>query len=180
MLCGVKMSTLVPNTRLIKTTIGQYILKSLVDKNIHVGFGHKYGYYSPIYKNIHQNDEFDLISEEHEQNSGYKALSYAKNTNNMGVIISTSTIGFRNIMKPIEFAKNNKQPLLLLSFFDSNDELKSSPFSGKSKSFIKESVTIKKPDYFPAEMESILSYGYEFPAGPVHFNVSNQILDLPI
>ena len=29
-------------------------------------------------------------------------------------------------------------------------------------------------------MEALLSYGYEFPGGPVHLNVSNNIIDTPI
>ena len=186
MLCGIKLSDLTRNTRLVKTisqrkiNIGQYIIKSLVDKDINVAFGHKSGCYSPIYKATNQHEYFDVVFEEYEKNSGYRALSYSKNNNNMGVIISTATSGFANIMAPIERAKKEKRSLLLLSFFDSEDELKSSPFSAKSKSFIKESVTIKKPDNFPDEMESLVFYGYTFPAGPVHLNVANEILGLPV
>jgi thiamine pyrophosphate-dependent acetolactate synthase large subunit-like protein len=153
----------------------------LVDKNIEVAFGYnKLGPYSPIYKYAKKHEDFNIVFEKYEKNCGYRALKYAANTNNMGVIISASTIGFTNIMTPIGAAHLAKRPLLLLSFFDPERELKISPFPQHTKHYIKESITLKNTKNFSADMESLISYGYEFPAGPVHLNVSNKILDEPL
>ena len=58
--------------------------------------------YSPFYKATNEHEYFDVVFEENEQTSGYRALTYSKNNNNMGVIVSTATSGFANIMAPIE------------------------------------------------------------------------------
>ena len=185
MLCGIKTRSLVTNPMMRvlsrnKITVGEYIVESLVDKEINLGFGYKYGLYSPFYKATNEHEYFDVVFEENELTSGYRALTYSKNTNNMGVIVSTATSGFTNLMEPIQKSMIEKRSLLLLSFFDAEDELKSSPFPGNSKSFIKESLTIKNSNNFTNEMECLLMYGYTFPAGPVHLNVANEILDTPI
>ena len=189
MLCGIRTNSLNRISNHVRysiknkspPTIGSYIVESLVNKNIEVGFGYnKMGPYSPIYKYAQEHEDFNIVFEKYEKNSGYRALKYSMNTNNMGVVISTSTIGFGNIMSPIGAAQLKKQPLLLLSFFDPDNELKISPFPDRTKHYIKESITIKTTKHFSIDMEQLISYGYEFPAGPVHLNVSNKILDLPI
>ena len=49
MICGISVNALKRNSRLInlgrRSNIGQYIIESLVDKDINIGFGYKYGYY---------------------------------------------------------------------------------------------------------------------------------------
>jgi thiamine pyrophosphate-dependent acetolactate synthase large subunit-like protein len=188
MLCGVQMNALKQMSRYVmkssnsaKPTIGNYIITSLLDKNIEVAFGYnKLGPYSPIYKYVKENEDFNIVFEKYEKNCGFNALKYSANTNNMGVIVSTSTIGFGNLMTPIGIAKLEKRPLLLLSFFNPENELKVRPFPSSTKHYIKESITLKTAKNFSADMEALLSYGYEFPAGPVHLNVSNNIIDSPI
>ena len=162
-------------------TIGNYIIESLLDKNIAVAFGYnKVGPYSPIYQYADKHEDFNIVFENYEKNSGLSALKYSANTNNMGVIVSASTIGFSTIMTAIGIAHSEKRPLLLLSFFDPTRELKVSPFPPRSEHYIKESITLKTSKNFVANMEALISYGYEFPAGPVHLNVSNSILNDPI
>ena len=48
MLCGIKMRSLVTNPMMRalsrnKITVGEYIVESLVDKEINLAFGYKYG-----------------------------------------------------------------------------------------------------------------------------------------
>ena len=188
MLCGVRTNSLRRLSNYVsqsvyaaKPTIGNYLITSLVDRRIEVAFGYnKLGPYSPIYKYVKEHDDFNIVFEKYEKNCGFRALKYSANTNNMGVIFSTSTIGFGNIMTPIGIAKFEKRPLLLLSFFNPNNELKISPFPPRSDHYIKESITLKTTKNFLPEVEALISYGYEFPAGPVHLNVSNSILDDPL
>lgn len=186
MICGVKVRNLTKITSFAtnyirKPTIGNYIIESLMDKNIKTVFGYnKLGPYSPFYKYEKEYEQFDIVFENYEESCGYRALTYSKLNNNMGVIISTSTTGFGNLMSYITAANNKKMPILLLSFFNPENELKSSPFPGDTRSYIKESLTIKTPKNFSTDMEYLLSYSFTFPAGPVHLNVSNKILDKPV
>ena len=175
------------NAHLIKTAtehmknlkIGEYIIQSLVDKNINVGFGYKIGPHSPIYDYAKNHDNFDIVFEEYEQNSTHKAITYSS-VNNFGVIFSTSSTGFDNIMMPIRLRHKVPYPLLLLSFFDPATELKHSPFIGNTKSLLKESKNINIADNFQDVMEDTLSYAQIFPPGHVHLNISNNILNDPI
>jgi len=188
MLCGVRTNSFKRLSNYIiqyggvsRPTIGNYIIESLLDKNIEVAFGYnKVGPYSPIYQYADKHEDFNIVFDNYEKNSGFRALNYSANTNNMGVIVSASTIGFNNIMTPIGIAQSEKRPILLLSFFEPTNELKISPFPSRSKHYIKESITLKTSKDFVVNMEALISYGYEFPAGPVHLNVSNNILNDPV
>jgi thiamine pyrophosphate-dependent acetolactate synthase large subunit-like protein len=188
MLAGVKMSMLMRPRHLAnsnigyKPTVGNYIIKSLVDKNVNIAFGYKKAMnrYTSFFKTADEHENFDIIFENYEETAGYNAVTYSKINSKLGVVIDNSSYGFGHIFKPIEKAKHNMYPVLLLSFFDENHELKVSSFPGEMRRFIKQSVTIKSPDNFPAEMEGLLSYCFEHPAGPVHLNVSNQVLDKPL
>jgi len=188
MLCGVRTNSLKPLSnyamqcsQMFIPTIGNYIIESLLNKNIEVAFGYnKLGPYTPIYEYANNHDNFNIVFEKYEKNSVLSALKYNINTNNMGVIVSASTIGFGNIITPIGIAKLKRCPLLLLSFFESAQELKVSSFPPDTKHYIKESITLKTSKNFIPNMESLISYGYEFPAGPVHLNISNSILNDPI
>lgn len=184
MICGLKVRNLTKLANLVtprKPTIGNYIIESLLDKNINTVFGHyKFGPYSPFYKYEKEYEDFDIVFDNYVHNCGYNALTYSKINNNMGVIVSTSTTGLGNLIPYIKTANQEMRPILLLSFFDPDSELKISPFPGTTKSFIKESLTIKVPENFSTDMEDLLSYSFIFPAGPVHLNVSNKILDEPI
>ena len=189
MIAGVKINTLIRNQRFVnsvishikKPTIGQYIIESLIDKNVNIAFAPKNGQqYSPIFDIAEKNENFDIVFDEYEKNTTYRALTYSKLNNNIGVIINTSVNGFDNIKEPIQVAKKNMNPILLLSFFDCNDEQNNSSNSVSLKSIIKESLTLKVAENFSIDMEEILSYAYTFPAGPVHLNVSNKLLNKTI
>ena len=175
------------STRFIKTAtehmknlkIGEYIIQSLVDKNINTGFGYKTGPYSPIYEYANNHTNFDIVFEEYEQNSAHKAITYSS-VNNLGVIFSTSPNGLDNIMVPIRLRHKVPYPLLLLSFFESDAELNYSQFISNTKSLLKESITINTPEDFSSIMEETISYGHTFPPGHIHLNIANNILDKSI
>jgi thiamine pyrophosphate-dependent acetolactate synthase large subunit-like protein len=161
-----------------KMNIGEYIVASLIDKNIDIGFSYnKQRHYSPIFNIINKQDEFNIIFAEIEKICAKMALTYVMNNSNVGVMFNTSRYGFSNICGTLELAKKNMYPMLLLSFFNSETELKLSQFPGGStKMFVKESTTIKTSNQFPLIFEEALSYSTIFPAGPIHLNISNDIL----
>ncbi len=179
MLAGIKMTRLISNKHINnKSTVSNYIIESLIDKNVNTAFGHKRAMnkYTPLFKTADEYDNFNIIFENYEETAAYKAVTYSKINRNLGVVIDNSPHGFGAIFNPIKKAKYNMYPILLLSFFDPYHELKISGFPGVIRSFIKQSITIKNANNFPAEMESLLSYCFEHPAGPVHLNISNEIL----
>lgn len=184
MLAGIKMTRLIRNQRITniaaynKSTVSNYIIESLIDKNVNIAFGHKRAMnkYTPLFTTADEYENFNIIFENYEETAAYKAVTYSKINKNLGVVIDNSPYGFGHIFNPIKKAKYNMYPILLMSFFDPCDELKISAFPGVMRSFIKQSITIKKANNFPAQMESLLSYCFEHPAGPVHLNIANEIL----
>jgi len=183
MICGVKNT----NLRAFKTitsnkpTFGQYIIESLIDKNVNTIFTHKNnGIYSPIYDLIENHEDFDIIFNDRQDIAGYNALDYSYSANTLGVVINTSPYGHHGLYKPLQKAKLEMRPLLILSLFNNKNELTISGFPGIMKSFIKESMYIKTTENFSSDIESLLSYSFIYPAGPVHLNISNEILDKEI
>ena len=112
------------------------------------------------------------------RNSGYQALTYSKLNNNLGVIINNSSYDLGNIYKPIKIAKVTMNPILILSCFNSKQELSESAFPEIIKSIIKKTVTIEKVNKnITMNVESLLQHSYADPAGPVHLNIANNILN---
>jgi thiamine pyrophosphate-dependent acetolactate synthase large subunit-like protein len=161
-----------------KMNVGQYIVSSLIDKDIKIAFGYnKLRQYSPIFNIINKDENFNIVFDEDEKISAKTALSYVMNNSKIGVIISTSRYGFCNISETLKFATKHRYPMLLLSFFDYGSELKINQFpGGATKMFVKESTTIKTVNQFPRIFEEALSYSNTFPAGPIHLNLANHIL----
>lgn len=159
-------------------TVGEYIINSLKDKEISHCYGYRNNPYTPFYKYIKEDENFELILEKYEPNSAYKALAYAKNTCNYGVVVNSCIENINNISVPLQIAKLEKRPILVLSFFE--DDIKTNLLKLNIKNFCKESITVKTNNNFPKVMEELLSYGYIFPSAPVHLNIANNILDLPI
>ena len=89
MLCGVRMQSLKHASNAVRfgittsrPTIGNYIIESLLDKNIKVAFGYnKVGPYSPIYQYADCYEDFNIVFEKYEKNCGFRALKYGVNTN---------------------------------------------------------------------------------------------------
>ena len=158
-------------------TIGEYIIERLIHKKINIGFSYKGNCYTPFFGIANKYSDFDTIFHSYEASSGYSALSYAKYTNNLGLILSTSTYGFNNISKSLENAHYNKIPLLLMSFYDQDSESKLCINMRPERKFMKESHTIKKPDAFPNLLEYVMMITELPQNGPVHLNIHNNILN---
>jgi thiamine pyrophosphate-dependent acetolactate synthase large subunit-like protein len=182
MLCGVQKKLLrtINHTNYIpkKPTIGQYIIESLIDKNVNIAFGHKNNINLPISKIAERHDQFNIVFDEYKQNSGYQALTYSKLNNNLGVIINNSSYDLGSIYKSIKIAKINMNPILILSCFNTKHELSESGFSEIMKSITKRTITIETVNKnILMDFESLLQRSYADPAGPVHLNIANNILN---
>ena len=121
-------------------TVGEYIIERFIDKNIKVGFGSRNTKYSPFYsvaKNPKIKDDFHIIFHNYEEVSGYSAISHAKSTHELGVIISTSTYGFNNIYNPLRQAYFRHRPIFLMSFYDQENEPKLTTNMYNERRFLK-------------------------------------------
>ena len=179
MLGGVSMKRLLTNqiNKIKNPTLGHYIIETIRDKNVNTVFTHSdNGTYSPLYKLVNKCDDIDIVFNNYEYIAGYNAIEYSKSANTLGVVINTSSYGFVNLYKPLRKAKFNMHPILMLSLYDSKNELTTSGFPGEMKSFIKESITIKNTKNFSTYVEDLLDYSFTYPAGPVHLRISNELL----
>ena len=160
-----------------KITIGEYIVERFNYKNINVAFRYKHDDYTPFLKVASRNDKFNIIFNNHVESVGYCALSYAQLTNNIGIILKSPHVDFANISKSVKDAYYNNIPLLLLSFYYPEFELKFEKSVHFERKFIKESYTVTKPDKFPNILEYMMMIAEIPQKGSVHLNIDNNILD---
>jgi acetolactate synthase I/II/III large subunit len=157
-------------------TVAEYIIERFLDKKIDIGFSYKSGSYSPFFNTANKFNKFNVVFNDHEESSGYCAISYAKHTNNIGLILSTSTHGFTNICKPLNAADYHQIPLLLMSFYDKESELKLTKSMRPEIRYMKESHTINDSEKLPNLLEYIMMMAELPKKGPVHLNICNDIL----
>jgi len=155
-------------------TNGEYIIKSLMNKKINHVFGYNQNMYTPFFKIAKNIKDFHLMLCDSEEYSGKIAINFSKNT---GVIISTSTYGFRNICNPLKNAYDNEIPLLLLSFYNKEDELKSGSYLRPERKFLKEYYTVRDNDNISKLIEYMLLTSESPRKGPVHLNICNKYLN---
>ena len=160
-----------------KITVGEYIVERLISKDINVGFRYKDDEYTPFLKVVNKNRNFNVVFNDHKESAGYCALSYAKYTNNMGLIISSSTYGFTDVIKSLQDAHYNRIPLMLMSFYYPESESKLGQNFRHERRYIKENYTVNKADKFPNLLEYIMTIAELPQKGSVHLNICNNILD---
>ena len=184
MLCGVPTKLLrnVNYTNSVqKPTIGRYIIESLINKNVNIAFCYKNNIKSPIFNVAKNHSHFNIVFDKYKKNSGYQALTYSKLNNNLGVIINTSSYDLAHIYDPIKIAKTVMSTMLIISCFNTKHELSDSAFPEIMKCIIKKTTTIETVNKnIVMNIENLLQYSYAEPAGPVHLNIANSILNKPI
>lgn len=159
-----------------KITVGEYMIERFIHKKINVGFGYAQNYHTPFLKTSNNYSNFDIVLNNHEESTGYCALTYAKHTNNIGVMLSTNKYGFINICKPLEDAHYNQIPLLLMSFYYQEAESKLGKYMHTERKYLKDYYTINECKKFPNLFEYMLMISELPRKGPVHLNICNNIL----
>ena len=168
-----------------KITTSEYIIERLIYKNINTAFGYNGGAALPLFDAISKNDNFNMIFNRHEQSSGHCAESYAKITNNIGVLITTSGPGFTNVVTPLQDAYSDGIPLLCISCQVSSkvlgtDAFQESDTTGISKACVKDNYQVKSITDFPNIFEYLINLPEEPRKGPVHIDICKDILIQPI
>lgn len=159
-----------------KITVGEYIIERFIDKQINIGFGYKQDNYTPFFSIANNFSNFDVVFNHHQESTGYCALSYAKYTNNIGLIVSTSTCGFTNICKALRDAYYNNNPLLFMSFYDKESKSKLTESIKLERQYLKESYNITKSRECANALEYMIMLSELPQQGPVHLNICNSIL----
>lgn len=159
-----------------KITVGEYIVERFIDKKINIGYSSKNNMYTPFFNITNKYNNFNVIFNGYEETSGHCALIYAKHTNNIGLILTTSTCGFTNIYKALKKAYNNNIPLLLMSFYDKNFESKLPKLMKYEKQYLKETYNVNKYEECSNALEYMMMVSELPKQGPVHLNICSSFL----
>jgi len=95
-------------------TGAEIIYQKLIDYKVKNVFLYSGGSIMPLVDQFY-NKKINYYVNSHEQNCGHAATGYAKSSNEIGVVITTSGPGITNMITPMLDAKNDGVPLLVLS-----------------------------------------------------------------
>jgi acetolactate synthase I/II/III large subunit len=117
----------------------------------------------------------------HEQNCGHAATGYAKSSNKMGVVISTSGPGITNLITPMLDAQTDGVPLLVLSGqvgtnFIGTGAFQEAPACEITKPVTKLSYCIKDINQISFMMDHAINLIHEGRPGVVHLDLPKNIL----
>jgi len=161
-----------------KLTNGEYIIERFLDKGINNCFLPKNSNHTPFLKISNKFNTFNIIQCNTENESGYCALSFTNNTKLPGLMLSTSTNGYRNLTNIFKNASRNNYPMIFLSFFDRNSTIKVNSCLQPQQKFIKQSYTVLDYKTSVPNLLEYMLFQAELPRkGPVHINICNDLLN---
>lgn len=161
-------------------TVSNYIFERLIEKNVNIAYCSTKDY-DTTFKNFTNNySKFDIIYNRNEFVSSQCALSYAKHTDNLGVIFNKSKYGYRKIFKTLDNAFDDGIPLMLISLYDKDIDNIFKCNLEYSQRFIKVNYNVETNKKFPNIMEYLINISELPKKGPVHLNICNKILNKQI
>ena len=169
----------VTNTSLYSRNIlsgAQIIYNKLKEKNVKDVFLYSGGSIMPLIDCFYQGP-INYYINSHEQNCGHAATGYAKSSNSIGVVITTSGPGITNMITPILDAQNDSTPLVVISGqvgldVIGTDAFQEAPATEITKPITKWSYCIQKTEEIPEVMDYAFYLANNGKKGAVH-------LDLP-
>lgn len=154
-------------------TPNEYLVKRFNYEGISTGFNsNKYKTYSPFYKFIKDCETFNIHNIETEYLIPYAAKNYYNITKKTGIMFNTSIHGYNKLIPGILDANINSIPLLLISFYNSNEELKIS-----QPEIFKEHYRLTKYEHLPNILEHMLNFSNLHRKGVTHLQIENSILN---
>ena len=174
---------LVPIAKRITPTLktgAEIIYKKLLEENVKNVFLYSGGSVMPLVDQFY-NKKINYYVNSHEQNCGHAATGYAKSSNEVGVVITTSGPGITNMITPMLDAQNDGVPLLVLSGqvgtkFIGTGAFQEAPATDITKNVTKFSYCINNVEH----LEEILDYAFETlksgRPGVVHLDLPKNIL----
>ncbi len=167
-------------------TGSQIVYQKLLDKKVKDVFMLSGGSIMPLIDCFYQGP-INYYINAHEQNCGHAATGYAKSSNNIGVVITTSGPGITNLITPMLDAQNDSTPLVVISGqvglkAMGTDAFQEAPAVKLTEVFTKFSYCLQKPEEIPEIMDYAFYLAQEGKKGVVHLDlpkcVATQEIDL--
>ncbi|MGL6153827.1 MAG: thiamine pyrophosphate-binding protein [Cetobacterium sp.] len=164
--------------------VSDYIVKFFEDKGVKVIFGYMGGMITHLADSVYKNKNVKFIQVYHEQTAAIAAEGYARESNNVGVAVSTSGPGATNMITGIADAFFDSIPVIYITGQVNTYEYKydkpirqqgfqETDIVGIVKPITKYAVLIDKEENIKYELEKAYSIALEGRKGPV-------LLDIPM
>ena len=147
-------------------------------------FGHPGEQILPFYKAL-KNSSIEHILTRHEQGAVHAADAYARSSSDYGLCISTAGPGAMNLVMGLATAFKDSVPLLVITGDNDYSKRDEDIFQSSPINAVFENLTIKSfhpssPQLAIFNLIEALIILHKYPKGPVHINLSRDILQQEI
>ena len=156
------------------------LIKLLEEDGVKHIFGHPGEQILPFYKAL-KDSSIEHILTRHEQGAAHAADAYARSSGNYGLCISTAGPGAMNLVMGVATAFKDSVPLLVITGDNDYSKKDEDIFQNSPINSVFENITIKS--FHPSSGKSAifnlieaLVMLHKYPKGPVHINLSKDIL----
>ena len=143
-------------------------------------FGHPGEQILPFYKALKESSIKHILTR-HEQGAAHAADAYARSSGEYGICISTAGPGAMNLVMGVSTAFKDSVPMLVITGDNDYSQKGLDNFQTFPINSVFENITIKS--FHPSDAESAvlnmleaLIILHKFPKGPVHINLSKNVL----
>ena len=162
-----------------KISGAELLIKKFEQNNITTVFAYPGGANLVLFDALY-NSSIKVITNRHEQFGGYAAEGYAKSSNTIGVIITTSGPGLTNIITPLQDALSDGIPILAISGQVSNDKLGTSAFqecnaTAITKTCVKYNKLISNISELEQSFDRSIQIALSDRKGPVHLDICSNV-----
>ena len=156
------------------------LIKLLEEDGVKHIFGHPGEQILPFYKAL-KDSSIEHILTRHEQGAAHAADAYARSSGNYGLCVSTAGPGAMNLVMGVATAFKDSVPLLVITGDNDYSKKDEDIFQNSPINSVFEDITIKS--FHPSSGKSAifnlieaLVMLHKYPKGPVHINLSKDIL----
>lgn len=160
--------------------VSDKLIEILEDNGVEHVFGLPGEQILPLYESLsHSNIEHILVR--HEQSAAHAADGYNRSSGKLGVCISTASPGALNLVMGVACAFKDNVPMLVITGDNSTDIKYKDYFQSFNLYDVFKNITIKSYDprdgnEAVANLIEIIQILNEYPCGPIHLNLSKNIL----
>ena len=156
------------------------LIKLLEEDGVKHIFGHPGEQILPFYKAL-KDSSIEHILTRHEQGAAHAADAYARSSSNYGLCVSTAGPGAMNLVMGVATAFKDSVPILVITGDNDYSKKDEDIFQNSPINSVFEDITIKS--FHPSSGKSAifnlieaLVMLHKYPKGPVHINLSKDIL----
>ena len=156
------------------------LIKLLEEDGVKHIFGHPGEQILPFYKAL-KDSSIEHILTRHEQGAAHAADAYARSSGNYGLCVSTAGPGAMNLVMGVATAFKDSVPILVITGDNDYSKKDEDIFQNSPINSVFEDITIKS--FHPSSGKSAifnlieaLVMLHKYPKGPVHINLSKDIL----